>query len=235
MWIVLDIIIVAIILFYILISAKRGFIRTAVELVGFGLSIYLAFLIGGTVATAIYDGTVEPAIVDAAVSAVGEQAGTGIDQAVTKTWESLPGYVINIADNFGITAETLKENITSAAINTNSVEAIAEQAAETVVEPIIVPLIKTIVGILLFIILMVLVKFLAKIINRAFNLPLIGGLNRTLGGILGFGKGVLISAVFAILITTLVSFSSEGFLFFTMENIEESTIFGFLADFSPIK
>ena len=56
MWIILDLIIVAIVLLFVFISAKRGFARTIVEFVGYILAVYLAFAVGGIISTAVYDG-----------------------------------------------------------------------------------------------------------------------------------------------------------------------------------
>ena len=234
MWILLDLIIVAFVAIYVFISARRGFVKTAIEFVGFALSIYLAFTIGGGISNSIYEKTIEPAVVNTAVNAVGETAGDGVDDAVDSTWNSLPEYVTKLADNFDITPDTLRETIKDAAIGTNQVAPIAKQASASILKPIVVPLIQTAVGVIIFVVLMFLVKLLAKVINRLFNIPIVGGLNKTLGAVLGFGKGVLVAAVVVIVINTIVSFSVDGFLFFTAENIENSMIFKFLAGFSPI-
>lgn len=234
MWILLDLIIVAIVAIYVFISARRGFVKTAIEFVGFALSIYLAFTIGGGISNSIYEKTIEPAVVNTAVNAVGETAGDGVDDAVDSTWNSLPECVIKLADNFDITPDTLRETIKDAAIGTNQVAPIAKQASASILKPIVVPLIQTAVGVIIFVVLMFLVKLLAKVINRLFNIPIVGGLNKTLGAVLGFGKGILVAAVVVIVINTIVSFSVDGFLFFTAENIENSMIFKFLAGFSPI-
>ena len=71
---------------------------------------------------------------------------------------------------------------------------------------------------------------MAKIINKAFSLPIIGGINKSLGGILGFGKGLIISAVIAVIISTIVSFSKDGIFIFTPENIEKTYLFSFLSN-----
>ena len=67
MWFILDFLVVAIVLLYVVISAKRGFMKTVIELVGFFVSVYLAFAVGGMIAEAAYDSAVEPAIVKSAV------------------------------------------------------------------------------------------------------------------------------------------------------------------------
>ncbi len=235
MWIILDILVIAIIIIYALISAKRGFVRTAIELVGFVLAVYLSFAVGGAVADGIYTYVVEPVIVDTIVDTVGETATNSVSSTIDAVWQGMPELITKTAGNLGVTSESVKNNITAEAFNTESFEEIALQVADSVARPVVVPLIKTIVGFILFVVLLLVVKLLARIINRAFSLPLIGGLNRSLGGILGAAKGVVIAAVVCILISTVVTLSKNGFLIFTQENIAQTTIFKFFADFSPIK
>lgn len=235
MWWILDLIIVAIIATYVFLSAKRGFARTVVELVGYFLAVYLAFTLGGVLAETIYDGIVEPAIVETVADNITVTADSGVDEAVNNVWESLPGFVVNSAENFNITPDTLRSQIVENCANDATATAFAQSAAESIAKPVIIPLIKTVIGLILFIVLMFVVKILAKIINNAFKLPLIGGINRFLGGVIGFFKGSIISAIFVFVVLFIVSFTEEGFLFFTNESINQSVLFKFLAGFSPFK
>ena len=82
---------------------------------------------------------------------------------------------------------------------------------------------------------MFVVKILSKIINKVFCLPLIGGLNKFLGGIIGLLKGAIVSIVFVTVVLLIMSFFEDGFLIFTNDNIEQSILFKFFAGFSPFK
>lgn len=235
MWIILDLIVIAIVLIYVLISAKRGFVRTLIELVGFGLSIYLAFLIGGVVANGVYDAVIEPTIVDTIVEEVDGTASGSVNAAIDAVWANVPDSVVQTANHLGITPASVKNSIDAATLDTSAdVRQVALEVTDAVARPVIVPLIKTLVALLLFIVLLFVVKLLARIINRVFSLPLIGGLNRILGGILGFAKGVIVATVICILLSTAVAITANGFLFFTAENIEKTALFQILAGFSPL-
>ncbi len=230
MWIFLDLILIAIIVFHIFVSSKRGFIRTAIELVGFALSVYLAFSIGGVVAQSVYDNTIEPGIVEGVSESVSETATVNVDMAVENTWNALPDYVVSLVENVGIDSADIKESISGAVSTNNQTEEIAKSVSQKIVKPIIVPLIKTITSVIIFVVLMFVVRLLAKIINKAFSLPIIGRINKTLGGILGLGKGLIISAVLAVIISTIVAFSKDGIFIFTSENIEKTYLFSFLSN-----
>ncbi len=234
MWIFLDLIILAVIVFYIIISAKRGFLRTVIEFVGFGISIYLAFLLGGVIAEPIYDNTVKPTITKSISDAIGVSAETNIEQTVDEAWNSLPSFVIKVADSMNISSENISDSVTDEALKTNAAQIVAEETERKIACPIVVALIQTVVAIPIFLVLMVLVKIFARIIGKVFNFSIMGKVNHILGGVLGFGKGVIVSALFAIIITTIVSLTDDGFFIFTMGNIDDSLIFGLLAGFSPI-
>lgn len=235
MWIALDIIILAIIMFYVIISAKRGFARTIVEVVGYFLAIYLAFTFGGVLANVVYDSVAEPAIVESISEKISVSSSTNVDEAVKTVWDSLPKIVVNAAETFDVTDATLRTTLKENFANNETSTTLAKSVTNSVVKPILVPVIKAIIGFILFIILMFVVKILAKVINKIFNLPLIGGINRFLGAIIGFAKGAIISIIFVTVVLLIMSFFEDGFLIFTNENINQTFIFKFLAGFSPFK
>lgn len=235
MWIILDLIIVAIVGIFIIKSAKHGFVRTVVELVGYFLAIYIAFTAGGILADSVYDFAIEPSIVESVADKITLSADSCTDDVVDEVWHSLPDFIVHTAENFNVTSHTLKNTLDKSIITHSSSTQIAQSVSTTVVRPIAVPLIKTIFSIVLFIVLMFVVKILARIINKVFSLPIIGGLNKTLGGVIGLFKGLIFAFVFVTVILFIMSFFENGFLIFTNENIEKTLLFKFLADFSPFK
>jgi uncharacterized membrane protein required for colicin V production len=235
MWFILDLIIIAIIAIFVFTSAKRGFVRTVVELVGYFLAIYIAFTAGGILAESIYDFAIEPKIVESVADKISVSSETSTNEIVDEVWNSLPDFVVDTAENFNITSHTLKTTLEENVNNHSSSAKIAQNASTAIVRPIAVPLIKTILSIILFVVLMFFVRILARIINKAFSLPLIGSLNRTLGGVIGLLKGLIFAFVFVISILFIMSFFENGFLIFTNENIEKTYLFKFLAEFSPFK
>lgn len=235
MWIILDLIIVAIVALFVFLSAKRGFVRTVIEFVGYILAAYLAFTVGGIISTAIYDSAIEPAIVSSTTEKIVDTAGEGLEFTVNSVWESLPNVAVNIAEKLGVTSDSLKNSLTENSVNTENATAIAENAVSTIVEPVIVPLLKSIIGIILFTVLIFVVRILAKALNKVFKLPLIGGLNKFLGGVFGGLKGLLISVLFVMIIGLIMSFTENGFLIFTNENIEQTYLFKVFMNFSPFK
>ena len=78
MSITLDLIVIAIIILMVLISAKRGFVRVAVEAVGFVAAIILSLSLSTTLADVTYQKAIEPAILSSVENATAETTSLGI-------------------------------------------------------------------------------------------------------------------------------------------------------------
>ncbi len=219
---ILDLIIVAIICFYAYISAKRGFVRTIIELVGFVAIFLVITRLGTPISEKLFDtafrGTVQTKL-ETALTDAGEQTAEAIDEA-------LPDFVVNGAEFLGI-------DITDSLVTSDTTSALAEKLTDNIVRPVVSSLIYAILSLLLFGVGMCLVRVLARAINSLFKISLIGTLNRVLGAVLGAGKGLVVAFVVCLVITIIVSFTKNGFLFFTKENIENSLIFSKIAELNP--
>ena len=232
MWIFIDLALVAIILVFALISAKKGFVKTFIELVGFFLAIYLSFTLSGVVAEGIYNSTIEPSVTKTVSETLENAVGEKTDNIVDDIWENLPSVISNSAEAFGVTKETIK-GTTGDKITEANTDQIVLNVSKDVVKPIVVPIVKTILSVILFGVLMIFVRILAKILGKMFNLPIIGGINKLLGGVLGAAKGLIICFVICLLINLIVSFNANGFLIFTEENLNNTVLFKGLLSLSP--
>lgn len=225
---VLDLIVVGIVLAVAFLSARKGFVRIVFELVGFAVATMLAFSLSTPLANAAYDKFIEPSVILSA-----EKAATGTaDDIVNATWEALPKFITKNADSLNLSAESfsakINETVQSGAANA------AQAASQSIVKPVAVKFFGLLFTIILLIIFLFIVKILAKLLNKLFSVSLIGKLNRTLGGVIGALKGVVIAMVFCMAVSLIVSLTSNGFLIFTREAIDGTSIFKLLASFSPL-
>ena len=220
MWVVIDLILVAVILIFALISAKRGFVKVLVETVGFIAAVVVAFTISTPLAEVTYDKIIEPPVVRAAVNAVGESAEH-------EAWNALPEFLMN-NDIFGTQINSFTEKIT--ANLSLGVETAVKTASQDIVKPVATKIFCLLYSVLLVLVLSILVKFLAKLINGMFSFSVIGSLNRTLGGILGAVKGIVFVLIACMVISLIISFTGKPFFIFTEENINNTYIFKFFTD-----
>ncbi len=227
MSIILDLIVLAIIIITVLISAKRGFVRTLIELLGFIAAVFISFTISTPLANSTYDKIIEPSIVSTVTSAVDTAADNSAAAAVDSFWNEIPGWVKGGIEKAGISKESLDGSIT--ANIGNGVQSAVESASQNVIKPAVTSTLALIYQVISLIILLAIVKPLAKLINKLFSFSVIGTANRVLGGVVGVPKGMIYAVAFCLLITLAVSFTQNGFLIFTGEAMEKSLFFSFVS------
>ena len=225
MSIILDLIALAIIVLTVLISAKRGFVRTLIELVGFIAAVFISFTISTPLANTTYDKIIEPSIVSS-VTSVADTAADSSVNTVDAFWNEIPAWIRSGIEKAGISKDSLDGSIT--ANIGNGVQSAAESASQNVIKPAVTSTLTLIYQVILLIVLLALVKPLAKLINKLFSFSVIGTANRALGGIVGVPKGIIYAVVFCLIITLVVSFTQNGFLIFTNDAMEKSLFFSFV-------
>ena len=222
MSIILDLIVLAIIVITVLISAKRGFVRTAVELVGFIAAVFISFTISTPLANTTYDKIIEPSILSTVTSAANTVADDSAAAAVDGIWNRMPDWLKIGVERAGISKESLDGSIT------DNIQSAAESASQNVIKPAVTNTLALVYQVISLIILLVAVKPLARLINKLFSFSIIGTANRVLGGVVGLPKGIIYAIAFCLVITLIVSFTQNGFLIFTGEAMEKSLFFSFV-------
>lgn len=218
MGIILDLIIVAIIAVTAIISAKQGFVKTVIEVVGFVLAIYLSFTLSTPVANFVYDKAVEPTVMTAIEQGIEDTTA----DATKSVYEKLPKFIKNNLEIFGVSDEELTGHVNSSI--GGGAASVAQTVSEKVVEPIVVSVVKTLISVLIFVVLLFVVRILAKMLNKLFSFSLVGTLNRVLGGVLGAVKGVIFAAVFCAAVIFVGALAGGKIL----EAVDGSYICGFL-------
>lgn len=229
---VLDVIVIAIVVFCAFRSARRGFVRTAIELAGFALAIILAFNFAPAVSDAAYDGLMDKTITKKIAAAIDERTTDSTTDITEVVWDSVPKFIASNIEYFGITEEEVNAKLSEISGETSM--AVASDISHEVVRPVVSAAISGIVGFLMFIVISILAKFLAIPINKLCSFSLVGKLNKILGAVLGAGKGVIFAAVFFLIISSVVVLTGSGFLIFTRENIDSSTLAKLICAYNPI-
>ncbi len=226
--ILLDLIILAIIAVTAFLSAKRGFVRSAVELVGFLAAVWLAFTVSTPLAEMTYDKFLEPKI----VSSVSDEAGATAESIIDSTWNSLPEFVKNNADSIGLSRDKLSQNI-SQEITSGSENAV-KATSQNAIKPVISHLLGLLYSVIILIVAMIIVRLAARLLNKLFSFSVVGKLNRILGGVFGIAKGIIIAILFCMIISLILSFNENGFLIFNKEIIDNSYLFSKLCLFNKV-
>ncbi len=221
---IIDLILIGIIVIIALISAKQGFVRAVVEVVGFVAAVLVAFSVSKPLADVTYVKLVEPAI----VNSVSESAQESTTQTVDAVWESLPPFITEYAQNFDITRESLEESISES--TENNAQTILADISQNVIKPMVTGILETVYAVILIIVLSFVVKILAKLLNKVFSFSIVGKLNSTLGGVLGVVKGIALVLILCEAVLLIISFTQNGIWIFNNENIDKTILFKFLTN-----
>ena len=224
---IVDGIIIAIVLLAIIFSSKKGFVRTVIEVAGFIAAFIIAFTFSSPLSNLTYDKMIEPSIIKTA-----EQTATDTTEStVDAFWEAMPKFVKNNSQKLGISKEEISQKAASN-VGQNSSQ-LALSLSQNVAKPVVCKLLSFLFSTVLVVVLLFVVKILAKFVNKLFSFSIIGKLNRTLGGVIGFFKGIIIAFAFCMLITLIVSFTGNGIWIFNAQVLEETVIFKTLCSLSP--
>ncbi len=224
---ILDLIIVAIIIFFIITSAKRGFVRVVIEVAGLIAAMILTFSISTPLSNFTYDKLIEPPILKAAENTAQQSA----QEVVQNTWDALPDFITVNSERLSLNSEQLTDNINQN-IQQGS-QAVVETISQNMIKPVAVKVLGLIFSVILMMLLFFAVKIVARFVNKLFSFSIVGKLNRTLGGVIGAVKGVIFAVFFCALISLIVSFTKNGFLIFTAHNINNSYIFKLFTEVLP--
>lgn len=228
MSIILDVILIAVFAAYVITAAKKGFVRTLLELVAVVAAIFLSFQISPVVSQTVYDGFVEKEIVNALEEQINENVDAlSVTETANAVLDSIPDFAVSLASSAGVEISTIKDQIASQKIDSQN---LAQSLVDKIAEPIVVGALTIIIFILLAVVLMIVLKFVAKLISKLFNIPLVKSLNKSLGGVLGAIKGALVVVV----ICTALRFIFGGGEGELSVAVNDSFVVGLLDEINPL-
>lgn len=219
MGIILDLIVLAIIILFVIISAKKGFVKTLIQFAGILAAIYLATTLSAPIANFTYEKAIEPAVVSSINNTLNNVAQGAENAVKEEIFEVLPSFVQNRVDISELNFNQDGSNI-------------AKDVCESVVKPISITFLKSVYTLIIFIILSIVVKILANIINKLFSFSVIGKANRILGGVIGVLQGIIFAIIFIIVANLLITLTG-GFLCFTKEAVASSYLFSNILKILP--
>lgn len=200
--IVIDIILLAIVILIVVLSAKKGILVTIAELVAFALAIVCASFTAKPIAEAMYTSffhkSVEKGIYEAMPVT---KTNYSSKEKAELVFENLPDFAKNQAEKVGINVSTIQGQLTK--IKLDSSKDLYVALEDQVVRPIAVSVLKHIMYFVTAILYGIILVFIAKSITKTFKKSeVIERTDMILGGIVGILKG----AVVVFLICNLLTF-----------------------------
>ena len=183
------IIIILFIAMFLFIGIRRGAAVTLLNLIALAAAAFVACLLAGVIAQAIYNGSIKPTVtknIQSFITQGGNQyAAENSLKALPDSIQSILGFFLGM---FGLSLQDAQGRLTlSGAQTTEIVNTIEKPVGELAVFAIAILL-----TVVLFIVLLIIFKLIARLIGKVFNLPVIRHVDMALGGILGFVEGVVL-------------------------------------------
>lgn len=221
MLLVLDIAIVAIIILFTIRGYTSGFVKTAVELLGWIAVVLMASFLANTISSWIYDGLISNSLKSSVEQYISQSGQQGVDEF----FNGLPEYLKNVLSAYNINAQSI--NLSDGAADVSVI--VASQLRQPIIS-----IISFFLTVIIFVLGIILVKVLANLCHSVVTrIPIVSGLNRVLGLAAGFVKGAVISLVVVWIISFMVLFAGE-FLGLSYEGLSQTYVFNLFNQINPL-
>lgn len=227
MFLVIDIILVAVFALFVYTAMKKGFMLSLLEFLAVIISFVLAYSLSPVVAEAAYDGFVEKQLVESVEEKIDEnfsleETGEQAEQLL----DAIPDYMVIFAESFGISVNDIKHDLAKEDL-TN--ENLATELVENIAQPIAIGALTVVSFLILAVVLQIILKVLARLISGVFKLPVIGSANKILGAILGACKGIVV-VIFICTVLTVVFSSGDNEI---ADAVNDSLVINALDEINP--
>lgn len=224
--IAIDVILAAIFLACVIASAKKGIIRTVLEIVAFLAAIVLAFQLAAPFARTCYDMFLSARVEERIYEQLpGDGSGITYSNQAQAVLEALPDFAKTYLEKSGEGDSFLQQVISG---NYSGKDA-AKQLNEQIAAPVCETILTSVFFLLLSLVFSAVLSWLAKLISKGFKVPVLSTVNKILGGLFGALKGAVV--VYLAVVILLVLAPRIGGEFRT--GIETSSIVSFAESYIP--
>lgn len=224
----LDGLVLVVILIFVAVGAKRGFIKAIAHFFGTVISAVLAGVFGGMVAKWVYEWLFYDSLVEKLTASIQGMAGTDVGTVITGFFSSMPDFVVRALGLGGVSQESLLSQLTATG------NQLAIQLADAL-SPIFIGFLKILAVILLFVLFITLIRVLANFLTVLVSLPLLSQTNALLGGAFGLALGLVTVWIGCSLFQVLLPFLTDEMRQQAESGILSSVLVKFFASFNPLQ
>ena len=212
-WLTVDIVILAVALITMLVGINRGFLSSLISFIGLVLAIVVSAFIASILSEIIFNGLLR----DSLTSAVEEKLieSTNPNDLVDSLSSGVLGILVGI---FGLKDELLM--FFSEMSDKSSV--VAGDIVSMVIKPPLIMLIRLFTFIIFMFILKWLISLIARKIISVNEIPMIGSVNKLLGGLFGILRGLVLCFIVVAVLAFVVKLGGFEADYFT--EIKDNTI-----------
>lgn len=224
---VLDILIVAVCVVFIVVGAYRGLIRSAAHFLGAVLAACLASALGGPLAQWVFNTLFRPALVERIGESLTSFGSGDTLAAVQQVLSSLPDFILRALEQAGVTDVTIASSLANQ--SSQAASAIADALSS-----VFVGFLKVLAVIVLFFLLMMVVRALAGVLSTAFHLPILRQVNALLGGVLGLLLAVVSLWILLAAVEVFTPMLASDMQAQMEDALRQSTLAGPLVNWNPL-
>ena len=220
MSIVLDVLLVALFVLFIVLGVKKGVLVTIFELVAVALALFCAFKLATPMANGVYSGVLEKSMINKINDEMAEKPTPNNETKTEYALLVLPEYAKSVAKCVGIDTDEIAASVKSKTQSTSA--DIAEMIVVNVVKPIAVGALNVIFFFLLSALFIVILRLIAKALSESAKVSVVKEADAIFGGIVGALKGVAALIIAATLLTMMMAGGGEDDIF--TQAINESRV-----------
>ncbi len=228
---IIDIILIAVAIFVIVRSARKGFVATFLDTFSVVISAFVSYKLTSTVADSLYQFCIKDLVRTEFRQALDDMSKhLSIGEKVSGMIQSLPEAAVKLADSMGVDVNNFSTALISSVATTE--ESLIDYVADTIAYDIMISITKIVVFIILFILASLLVRFVSAFLSDTLEkLPVVGGIDTVVGGALGIVKAAVIIFAGSVLLYIIVQTADPGS---PLEMIRASAIYRFMEQYNPI-
>lgn len=219
----LDIAVLAVLLLFAILGAKKGLIKSCADFLGALIAMIGAGIFSGPAAEWVYVTFFRTSLMEKITTAI-----TGLEEAeaVHTVFEDFPGVIQRALAAAGITEGSVLTQLQGTALD------VAEGITDAL-SPMLIGLIRVLAMVVLFILLLVVIRAVAALLSGLFELPVLHGLNRLLGAVFGVLMAVIVIWVVLACVQVFTPLLTLEMQSHVTEALENSAFSGVLYQLNP--
>ena len=217
---ILDIALIGVVVATVIHYARKGFVAGLIDVVGNLAAIALAWFVSGKVSPTVFENFFKSGLVEKTTQTL--QQGSFSLESVLGGLE-------------GLVPQSLMDSIMESANSVLNSQApdLAQQVVEQIISPLVVPLITVVLFFATFLLCRVVIAFLVAVLTNLNKVPLLGGVNRTLGVVVGLVGGVLNALLLLCLIWAVIVITSNNLPVVNDSALSGSYFYSFFSAYNP--
>ena len=217
----LDIALIAVVIFTIAYYMRRGFVAGLLGLVGNLVSLALAWVLSDQVSPTLFENFFKSGLIDQTTQLISEQGAAGVQSILDKFSAFLPA--------------SMMESLTQQAntIFNSGAPDMALAIVENIVAPLVMPLIGVVVFFAVFVLGRVVISLLVAIFSNVNRVPLVGGVNKGLGAVIGLVAGLINALMVLCVIWAIVVITSGNLPILNDQTLSGSYLYTAFSAYNP--